>query len=242
MNLRKIALLINIGLICLIIWAATDIVLTWRNQKQEEAHKKADSPKASSPTKILPNRPKTLRDFQPIIAKNIFKTVKSESAPGSTRQKDEKEIEATSLNLNLKGTVLGENEPSFAIIGDGKNKEDLYYMKEFVEGAQIVKILSDRVILNVNGKEEALIMSDESKPSPIVNRPLPRGIPERRAVRRVPPRVRTPFTPRGASPSLEGLSEESDQDKGEAEEATKDDAEKEEVEKSETQKAVKSEQ
>jgi type II secretory pathway component PulC len=69
------------------------------------------------------------------------------------------DIGETKLNLELTGTVLGEGKEFRAFILDGDSGEEaVYYAGDHVMGSQILKIMKDRVILNVGGKEEALLM------------------------------------------------------------------------------------
>lgn len=94
--------------------------------------------------------------YQPIIESDIFDTKKV--VPKVPVK--QKEIQVTKLNLELRGTIVGENEESFAIIWDrDTRKQDLYSLNDFVQEARIIEIMLDRVTLSLEGRKEALIMS-----------------------------------------------------------------------------------
>ena len=158
MNLRRSLLLINIFLTGLFIWAVTDIFLSWSLDKKWENRIKARNLKSKNSAKRFSKKPKKIGDYQAIVEADIFGTKKA--VPKVPVK--QKEIQATNLNLELKGTVVGENGESFAIIWDKKTrKQDLYFLNDFVQGAHIVRIMHDRVILSIEGRKEAMSMSYE---------------------------------------------------------------------------------
>jgi type II secretion system protein C len=199
MNLRKIPLLANVLLVGLILWVGTSAFLTWKNDREKRQQPAAFDTDERNRQETVKGREKRLRDFRFLTDRNIFKTALKH---GNQKQAGaQEEVKITQLDLKLKGTVLGDNhDNSFAIIQDGKkNEQELYYLRDFVHGAQIEKILSDRIILNLAGKQEVLIMSDEPDPAPgVVRRPstTTRRTTPRRVVRRPTRKViRRPVKP-----------------------------------------------
>lgn len=163
MNLKRYLLLTNICFIALILWVASNIVLTWASKKQNVGRPQISHEKPTSSVATSSDRLKKLQDYQSVIHYDIFDT--KISGP-RVLVKDEKTIRFTDLNLKLKGTVVGENRNSYAIILDGKtNKEDLYYLNDFVHGARIVQVLTDRVVFELKGSKEILLMEDITAPS-----------------------------------------------------------------------------
>jgi hypothetical protein len=161
--LRKTIWLMNILIIGLILWQAAELVLPWTTRK-------ATPQEVRIPPAILSHndrnsqRVSSLSDFRPLIGQNLFKSHGAGAEPPRGPE-PAKEIEVTKLDLKLKGTVIGENQLSYAVIQQGKGgREGLFYLRDRVEGARILQILSDRIILGINGKEEALIMTAESEP------------------------------------------------------------------------------
>jgi type II secretory pathway component PulC len=165
MNLKRFLLLGNVILSGLIIWAGVSIVSTWASSRRAGDDALNVPAKASMPKDPAASRGKRIEDYALITAKDVFHTTK-ETAKTAGKDQGE-EIKVTDLNLELKGTVVGDGKDSYAFILDrGSKKEDAYYVNDFVMGAQILRIMKGRVILNVDGKEEALLMLDESRTLP----------------------------------------------------------------------------
>jgi type II secretion system protein C len=165
MNLKRFLLLGNILLSCLIIWFGVSIVITWASNRRAEDSALSIPAKASIPKDLTSSQGKRLEDYALITAKDVFHTTKETAKTAGKDQAEE--IKVTELSLELKGTVVGDGKDSYAFILDrGSRKEEVYYVNDFVMGAQILKIMKGRVILNVDGKEEALLMVDESRTLP----------------------------------------------------------------------------
>jgi general secretion pathway protein C len=65
----------------------------------------------------------------------------------------------TSLNLTLLGTVVNESGLSWAVIQDlDRDRQDMVRVGSVVAGARVVSIGRDRVVLNINGREEILLL------------------------------------------------------------------------------------
>jgi len=186
MHLRKIFLLTNIIIIGFVLWVGFSIYRTWASTRAGTRR-----PPATTGKQVTGNHPprKTAADlstFQSVIKTDIFKTHKPPKR-SSVRKTPPAAVKETDLDLELKGTMIDDSGERFAVILDGKTrKQQTYAENDFVNGARIEKILVDRVILNRNGAEEALLMSYESGPAP-ARRP-PRKIRPRRRIVRVPPR------------------------------------------------------
>jgi type II secretory pathway component PulC len=204
MNLSKIIWFVNLLLSAAVVWVGTNMALSWN---RESADAPLPAPKVDEPSipKTVGKREmKPLEAFQPIMDLNVLKTTPSQ--PVKKGGAEPEEIKITQLDLRLMGTIVGHKGPSFAIIQEGKTrKQELYYLRDFVQGAQITKILADRVLLSLNGKEEALVMSEESEPSgpgrpSQVSRLPERTITPQRVIRRPSPAVRRPVITRQATP------------------------------------------
>ena len=165
MNLKRFLLLGNILLSGLIIWVGVSIVTTWASNRRAGESTLSVPTKTSTPKDLTSSKGKRLEDYGLIASKDVFHTTK-ETAKTAGKDQGE-EIKVTDLNLELKGTVVGDGKDSYAFILDrGSKKEDAYYVNDFVMGAQILRIMKGRVVLNVDGKEEALLMLDESRTLP----------------------------------------------------------------------------
>jgi general secretion pathway protein C len=68
----------------------------------------------------------------------------------------------SSLNLKLLGTVVSERGSSWAVIHDlDSDRQEMATVGSVVAGARVVSIGKDRVVLNVDGREELLVLGAE---------------------------------------------------------------------------------
>ena len=59
---------------------------------------------------------------------------------------------------------MGDGKDSCAFILDrGSKKEEVYYANDYIMGAEILRIMKGRMILNVKGRGNALLMMDKSR-------------------------------------------------------------------------------
>jgi len=88
---------------------------------------------------------------------------RSATAPGTQEKPG-----LTSLHLKLLGTVVNEKGSSWAIIHDlDRDRQDMVGVGSVVAGARVVSIGKDRVVLDVDGREELLLLGVEGTRSPI---------------------------------------------------------------------------
>jgi type II secretory pathway component PulC len=188
MNLKIYLLLINICITALILWVASNIVLTWASKKQGTHLPQISREEPTGTVAASSEKPKKFQDYQNVIRYDMFGTATTGPAVSVPEQKI---IKSTELDLKLKGTVVGENRNSYAIILDGKaNKEDLYYLNDFVQGARIVQVFRDRVVIEQKGVKEVLLMEEITEPSPPVTPKKKTRQPRKRTKRRRPIRRR----------------------------------------------------
>jgi type II secretory pathway component PulC len=157
MSLQRLLLLGNILLSGLIIWAGVSIIITFISNWHSAEPALSVPSKMSMPKNHTSSKDKRLEDYALIVSKDVFHTIKDTGT--ITGKKRVEDIGETKLNLDLTGTVLGEGKESRAfILDEGSGEEEVYYAGDYVMGAQILRIMKDRVILNVGGMEEALLM------------------------------------------------------------------------------------
>jgi general secretion pathway protein C len=118
------------------------------------------APVASEPWQSsAPVRP--LGDYAAIDKRNLFKTgdAVKPKPPEPAAQTDISELNETNLKLKLWGTVSGEGEKTYAVIEDQQKRlQNLYRENDSVMGATVKRILREKVILTVGGKDEVLAM------------------------------------------------------------------------------------
>jgi type II secretory pathway component PulC len=103
-------------------------------------------------------------DYSIITSRNLFQ---SSATVDSQEQSGEADpyagIEATKLELVLMGTITGQDGADRAIIYKKReNKQEIFYKGDAIEGALIKKILRGRIILEYQGNDEILDMSEAS--------------------------------------------------------------------------------
>jgi general secretion pathway protein C len=124
-----------------------------------------------SPSAVEMNLPKQisaekppLEHFKTIWERNLFSVKVDEERKPEPQNLLSKidELSVTSLNCTLIGTILNENGESWAIIQDNQtNRQDRYPVGSTVSGAKVVMILRNKVVLNIDGRNELLVMGIE---------------------------------------------------------------------------------
>jgi general secretion pathway protein C len=99
--------------------------------------------------------------YKSIWENDIFSTTRGGQNDGSgPLQLDQ--LSLTSLNCSLVGTVVPEKGDGWAFIMDNDgNVQDIVTVGSSMKGARVVKIFKDKVVLNINGKDELLMMDME---------------------------------------------------------------------------------
>jgi general secretion pathway protein C len=110
-----------------------------------------------------PESPVGASDYQAIVDRNLFNTGKNPlAAPGKGAAGiDVDKLKQTGLKLKLWGTGIGPDGQTYAVIEDPKTREQLLYRPgDTVQKAAIKMVLRQKVVLNVDGRDEVLIMEE----------------------------------------------------------------------------------
>ena len=102
-------------------------------------------------------------NYQIIVDRNIFEAVLEQKVKLKKKEpvQVEKVPEPTTLKLILHGTVSGNDQDARAIIVDQKEKkQDIYQIGDAVQSALITAIERGKVVLEVNGKKQLLLIKD----------------------------------------------------------------------------------
>lgn len=107
---------------------------------------------------VIPNETSTrhpLSDYRAVMDRNLFKT---KTGTGGRPQKlDIDSLTPTELKLKLLGTVTGNEKEAYAVIEDTDvRRQNLYKVGDTIQNATLKMILREKVVLNVNGKDEIL--------------------------------------------------------------------------------------
>jgi general secretion pathway protein C len=120
-------------------------------------------PTAGRALSVGPESPGGVADYQAIVDRNLFNTGKkplAESGKGAAGI-DVDKLKQTGLKLKLWGTGIGPDGQTYAVIEDPKTREQfLYRPGDTVQKAAVKMVLRQKVVLNVDGRDEVLIMEE----------------------------------------------------------------------------------
>lgn len=201
MKNRKHTILILAG-IAVVLYLAVDIaylVLEINTPPPETPQQAAAGPQAADMTKD------PVEAYAVIVERNLFRTT---DRPLVVDQMDPGMLEATTLPIDLYGTIAGEEGRGYAIIEErDKKKQRLYKVGDRVAGAVIVKILRNAVVLRVGEKDQVLkkkeIVARGANRLPAAAMPAPAQAPAPEAAPR--PQARPPQAPPGSPSDLASL-------------------------------------
>jgi general secretion pathway protein C len=152
-------------------------------------------------------------EFTMIVERNIFGATEKVEPPTVEKKIEQIEnLEETTLQLSLLGTIAGDTDNARAIILDQrKRSQDIYRIGDSVQGAEIRQIFRGKIVLRHGGKDEILIMAEPGEVSGAgsSNIPAPPTTARRRS-RRINRAVNSaPTSPEpGAIDELEDLGQE----------------------------------
>jgi general secretion pathway protein C len=126
-------------------------------------------------------------DYQAIASRNLFRT-RAISQP-ATKKAAIENLAETKLDLRLWGTVTANAGRAVAVIqaAGRRTPQKLYHVGDQVEAATVVRILREKVVLNVDGRNEVLALQklNRSNRGPAPSKPAsrPKAV-HRRTIRR----------------------------------------------------------
>lgn len=109
-----------------------------------------------------------LEAYAVVVEKNLFRTT---DQPIVVDETDPNTLEATTLKVDLYGTIAGEDGMGYAVIEDREKKtQRLYKVGDKVAGATIVKVVRNAIVLRsgerdqVLKKKEGILQRIDSRP------------------------------------------------------------------------------
>ncbi|MCU0530541.1 MAG: PDZ domain-containing protein [Syntrophales bacterium] len=201
MKNRRHTILILAG-IAVVLYLVVDIaylVLEINTPPPETPQQAMAGPQAADMTKD------PVEAYAVIVERNLFRTT---DRPLVVDQMDPNFLEATTLQIDLYGTIAGEEGRGYAVIEErDKKKQRLYKVGDRVAGAVIVKILRNAVVLRVGEKDQVLkkkeIVARGANRLPAAAMPAPAQAPAPEAAPR--PQARPPQAPPGSPADLASL-------------------------------------
>ena len=115
-------------------------------------------PLKATTRQLVPHENETrhpLSYYSTVTERNLFQT---NTDVGSRPEKlDIEALEPTDLKLDLLGTITGDKKEAYAVIEDTTTKQQsLFRIGDTIQNATVKMILREKVVLNVNGKDEIL--------------------------------------------------------------------------------------
>jgi type II secretion system protein C len=201
MKNRQSMLMILVG-IAVVVYLAVDItflILELSAPPPKVEHQAAAGPQAADMTKD------PLEAYAVIVERNLFRTA---DRPIVVDLMDPNSLEATTLQLDLYGTIAGDDGKGYAIIEErDKKRQRLYKAGDRVAGATIVKVLRNAVVLRVGERDQVLkkkeTVTQRADRRPVAGTPGPAPAP---APGPSPgPQARPPAAPPGSPSDLASL-------------------------------------
>jgi len=171
---KRLLLLINIGLITLGIFFGVDLfyqvlVAQFLTPSAMDSPASRSVPASGTRNRQSGGNPSdsSFSDYKAIVARDLFKTAQAEQETEPDAEAIELDnLKETKLNLKLWGTVTGSPERAYAVIENKtKREQGLYHQGDTIQDATIKMILRKKVVLRVNQEDEILVMEDEDDSS-----------------------------------------------------------------------------
>jgi general secretion pathway protein C len=103
--------------------------------------------------------------YRSVWEKNIFFTSGEDAQEETSESIQVAQLRLTSLNCTLVGTIVDDEGDGWAVILDNEGgQQEMATVGSHFKGARVVRILKDKVVLNLNGKDELLLMDMEERP------------------------------------------------------------------------------
>ncbi len=133
-------------------------------------------------------RPRTKAEYNVILDRDLLKVARARSSGAGKPLSGDEERPLAQLGIALRGTITGPSEIARAIIEEA-NDQKLFRIGEKVKGATLIAIFRNKVVMEVNGQQQ-MLMVEETRSSP--------GLASRAS------RVREPRSPRFAGTANAG--------------------------------------
>jgi general secretion pathway protein C len=157
---RRLTWLIQFAVLTLFAWVAAGIISTISGYLIYSI----PTPGEYSAQGEIPKKEKMKgrEAYNVIMERDLLKVARTgiPTGPGSVDPSADRPI--AEMGLKLKGTIAGPEEIARAII-DNKNEQRLYRIGDEILGAKLIAIFRNKVIMNVNGQEQMLVI-EEAEP------------------------------------------------------------------------------
>jgi len=157
----RLQTIINIMAITVISFLAVDLFYTILGVQLSGKH--TQNTGVPRPPSVMKQGKPPLDYFSPLVERNLFASSEHEQVAQEVKEERLENIEPTSLNITLLGTVVGSEEDSFAIIEEKQGKKQgLYKIGDSIQSTVVKSILRGKVILTVQGQDKILTIEEEA--------------------------------------------------------------------------------
>ncbi len=157
MSIQRVIILINLVLLTAGAHLGVGFFYQMIGIKMDSTSNAEINPSVVAQNKHLESR--SIHSYRPILDRDLFKIQKRPQVPEINKDVNLDNLEETSLNLKLWGTVSGDPKRAYAVIEDTQKREqNLYRVGDSIQNAQVKTILREKVVLTVAGKDEILAM------------------------------------------------------------------------------------
>jgi general secretion pathway protein C len=110
-------------------------------------------------TALISTQPR--KEYDVITKRDLFLTSKAATRASQQLAIDVDQLKQTELKLILWGTVTGPGGYAYAVIEDSEARlQGLYRINDMIQDATLSHIFREKVVLNVNGKNEVLAIEE----------------------------------------------------------------------------------
>jgi len=174
--MKRFNWLIILFLLTLFAWVAAGIVTSITGYFLYQPPGPTGEVGIQSPKQRKASKGKT--EYNVILERDLLQIAKK-----STEEKQapvEKDVvrPIAEMGLTLKGTIAGPKEVARAIIEE-KRKQKSYKIGDEIKGAIVLAIYRNKVIMDVNGQEQMLVVEEKKSSSKVASRRAPARSPER---------------------------------------------------------------
>ncbi|MFY9943531.1 MAG: type II secretion system protein N [Desulfobacterales bacterium] len=175
MSFKQLATLLSVVLIACGVYLGFAIFKQVVPTRQDQAPSQDPELTASKPAEKARPRPPLSR-YRAIAERNLFRIDTGGPAP-ATPAIDIEALKQTDLKLKLWGTVSGQGPEAYAVIEDSQSRrQNLYRVGDAVQSATLKMILREKVVLEVEDRDEILQMQEVPGGRGPAPRPMPGGM------------------------------------------------------------------
>ncbi len=159
-TLRHVSLLAVVLVIAAFAWVISGILVSVIGHALYEP----PSPPKAQPARVVakkPVRPLSKADYQVVVERDLFKVGRARPVDVNQQVDGDAAHPVAQMGVTLRGTITGPREISRAVIEDAGDQK-LYRIGESVKSATIIAILRNKVILDVNGQQQMLVVEERA--------------------------------------------------------------------------------